>query len=149
MSTLCIWLSDWNNSIYTNWSSVYLCIEGPEGGYISYLPACFRAVFKWLSKVITWLRLLCLVIGLKDSRQFFSFYGPSRCLLLLWLVGATPLVLVFSTVIWKPHYLQVPFLTSKIPFTLQSSEKNPNVYPHQLLSSMSPKSQPLIGPNKD
>ena len=31
-----------------------------------------RAVFKWLSKVITWLRLLRLVIGLKDSRQFFS-----------------------------------------------------------------------------
>ena len=30
-----------------------------------------RAVFKWLSKVITWLRLLRLVIGLKDSRQFF------------------------------------------------------------------------------
>ena len=32
----------------------------------------FRAVFKWLSKVITWLRLLRLMIGLKDSRQFFS-----------------------------------------------------------------------------
>jgi len=31
-----------------------------------------RAVFKWLSKVITWLRLLRLMIGLKDSRQFFS-----------------------------------------------------------------------------
>ena len=34
--------------------------------------AMFRAVFKWLSKVITWLRLLRLVIGLKDSRRFFS-----------------------------------------------------------------------------
>ena len=32
----------------------------------------YRAVFKWLSKVITWLRLLRLVIGLKDSRQFFN-----------------------------------------------------------------------------
>ena len=32
----------------------------------------FRAVFKWLSKVITWLRLLRLVIGLKESRQFFD-----------------------------------------------------------------------------
>ena len=32
----------------------------------------FRAVFKWLSRVITWLRLLRLVIGLKDSRQFFN-----------------------------------------------------------------------------
>ena len=31
-----------------------------------------RAVFKWLSKVIAWLRLLRLVIGLKDSRQFFN-----------------------------------------------------------------------------
>ena len=30
------------------------------------------AVFKWLSKVITWLRLLRLVIGLKGSRQFFN-----------------------------------------------------------------------------
>ena len=34
--------------------------------------ALFRAVFKWVSKVITWLRLLRLVISLKDSRQFFS-----------------------------------------------------------------------------
>ena len=32
----------------------------------------YRAVFKWLSKVITWLQLLRLVIGLKDSRQFFN-----------------------------------------------------------------------------
>jgi len=31
-----------------------------------------RAVFKWLSKVITWLRLPRLVIGLKDSRQYFN-----------------------------------------------------------------------------
>ena len=31
-----------------------------------------RVVFKWLSKAITWLRLLRLVIGLKDSRQFFN-----------------------------------------------------------------------------
>ena len=31
-----------------------------------------RAVFKWLSKVITWLRLLPLEIGLKESRQFFD-----------------------------------------------------------------------------
>ena len=29
-------------------------------------------VFKWLSKVITWLRMLRLVIGLKESRQFFN-----------------------------------------------------------------------------
>ena len=31
-----------------------------------------RAVFKWLSKEITWLRLLRIVIGLKDSRKFFN-----------------------------------------------------------------------------
>ena len=31
-----------------------------------------KSVVKWLSKVITWLRLLRLVIGLKDSRQFFN-----------------------------------------------------------------------------
>ena len=31
-----------------------------------------RAVSKWLSKVIMWLRLLRLVIGLKNSRQFFN-----------------------------------------------------------------------------
>ena len=31
-----------------------------------------RAVFKWLSKVITSLQSLLLVIGLKDSRQFFN-----------------------------------------------------------------------------
>ena len=30
------------------------------------------AVFKWMSKVITWLPLLHLVIGLKESRQFFN-----------------------------------------------------------------------------
>jgi len=33
---------------------------------------CVRAVFKWLSKVITWLPLLRLVIGWKESRQFFN-----------------------------------------------------------------------------
>ena len=32
----------------------------------------YRAVFKWLYKVITWLRLLYLVTGLIDSRQFFN-----------------------------------------------------------------------------
>ena len=34
--------------------------------------ATVRAVFKWLLKVITWLQLLRLMIGLKDSCQFFS-----------------------------------------------------------------------------
>ena len=84
-----------------------------------------RAIFKWLLKLITWLRLLRLMIGLKDSGQFFSQWeakpkpiaactrdfsralsrlqvillgiviGSSRCLLLLWLVGVIALVLVF------------------------------------------------------
>ena len=83
-----------------------------------------RAVFKRLSKVITWLRLLRLVIGLKDSRQFFNqweakpkpiapctrdfsralsefqviarnYHWLIRCLLLLWLVRVIDLVLVF------------------------------------------------------
>ena len=30
----------------------------------------FRVVFKWLSKVITWLRLLRLVIGLRTRASF-------------------------------------------------------------------------------
>ena len=40
--------------------------------HTSHARFCNGAVFKWLSKVITWLRLLRLVIGLKDSRQFFN-----------------------------------------------------------------------------
>ena len=39
--------------------------------YSAVISRDIRAVFKWLSKVITWLRLPRLVIGLKDSRQFF------------------------------------------------------------------------------
>ena len=83
-----------------------------------------RAVFKWLSKVITWLRLLRLVIGLKESRQFFNQWeakpkpiapctrdfpalqssyrwllgiviGSSRYSFLSWLVGVIAFVLVF------------------------------------------------------
>ena len=74
-----------------------------------------RAVFKWLSKLITWLRLLRLVVGLKDSRQFFNQWESKpkpiapctrdfsrasselqvRSLLLLWLVKVIALVLVF------------------------------------------------------
>ena len=38
----------------------------------SLLFVIIRAVFKWLSKVITLLRLLRLVIGLKESRQYFN-----------------------------------------------------------------------------
>ena len=84
----------------------------------------YRAVFKWLSKVITWLRLLRLVMGLKEVRQFFSQWeakskpiapctrdvsrasgelrwllgiviGSSRCLFFLWLVRVIALALVF------------------------------------------------------
>ena len=91
----------------------------------------FRAVFKWLSKVITWLRLLRLVIGLKDSRQFFNQWEAkpkpialctrdfSRGLSELhviarnfdWFIALSAPVVIgrsnyfgfgFSTVIWKP-----------------------------------------------
>ena len=84
-----------------------------------------RAVLKWLSKVITWLRLLCLVIGSKDSHQFFTLWeskpkpttpcthdfsratselqviviGSLHCLLLLWLVGVISLVLALMIII--------------------------------------------------
>ena len=87
-------------------------------------PNTLRAVFKWLSKVITWLRSLPLVIDWKDPRPFFNqweakpkpiapytrhFYSAlselqvisrncdcsSHCLLPLWLVGVIALVLVF------------------------------------------------------
>ena len=89
-----------------------------------------RAVFKWLSKVITWLRLLPLVIGLKDSRQFFNqleakpkpiapctrdFYRASSELQMIasnrdWFIALSAPVVIgrsncfgfgFSTVIWK------------------------------------------------
>ena len=92
-----------------------------------------RAVFKWLSKVITWLRLLRLVIGLQDSRQFFNqwdakpkqiapcrrdfshassgLHGIARnC---DWFIPLPAPVVIgrsycfgfgFSTVIWKPLY---------------------------------------------
>ena len=90
-----------------------------------------RAVFKWLSKVITRLRLLRLVIGLKDSRQFFNQWEAkpkpiipctrdfSRALNELqvisrscdWFIAVSAPVVIgrsncfgfgFSTVIWKP-----------------------------------------------
>ena len=88
-----------------------------------------RAVFKWLSKVITWLRLLRLVVGLKDSRQFFNqweskpkpiapctrdFSRASSELRVIakncdWFIALPAPVVIgrsnyfgFSTVIWKP-----------------------------------------------
>ena len=90
-----------------------------------------RAVFKWPSKVITWLRLLSLVIGLKDFRQFFNQWEAkpkptaprtddfSRALSELqviasnsdWLITLSAPVVIgrsnyfgfgVSTVIWKP-----------------------------------------------
>ena len=92
-----------------------------------------RAVFKWLSKVITWLRLLRLMIGLKDSRQFFNqweakpkpiapctrdFSRASSELQVIarncdWFIALFAPVVIgrsncfgfgFSTVIWKPRY---------------------------------------------
>ena len=91
-----------------------------------------RAVFKWLSKVITWFRLLRLVIGLKDTRQFFNqweskqkpiapctrdFSRASSELQVIarncdWFIALFVVVVIgrsncfgfdFSTVVWKPH----------------------------------------------
>ena len=100
-----------------------------------------RAVFKWLSKVITWLRLLRLVMGLKESRQFFNQWEAkpkpvppctrdfSRALSELqvitrncdWFVALSAPVVIgwsncfgfgFSTVIWKPlYYFGIGFTT--------------------------------------
>ena len=90
-----------------------------------------RAVFKWLSKVIGWLRLLRLLIGLKDTRQFLNQWEAkpkstaprtrdfSRALSELQVIARNcdcfialfaPVVIGrsgcfgfgFSTVIWKP-----------------------------------------------
>ena len=92
-----------------------------------------RAVFKWLSKVITWLRLLRSVIGLKDSHQFYDQWDAkpkpiapythdfSRASSELQVIARNcdwfmtlfvPVVIGrsncfgfgFSTVIWKPLY---------------------------------------------
>ena len=93
-----------------------------------------RVVFKWLSKVITWLRSLRLVVGLKDSRQTHfnqweskpkpiapstrDFSRASSELHVIarncdWFIALpAPVVLGrsnclgfgFSTVIWKPVY---------------------------------------------
>ena len=92
-----------------------------------------RAVFKWLSKVITWLRSLRSMIGLKDSRQFFNqweekakpiapctrhFFRALRELQVIsrncdWFIALFAPVVIgrsdclgfgFSTVIWKPFY---------------------------------------------
>ena len=100
-----------------------------------------RAVFNWLSKVITWLRLLRLVIGLKDSRQFFNQWEAkpkqtapctrdfSRATSELQVIGRNcdwfitlfaPVVIGrsncfgfgFSTVIWKPLYSSQSLLLS-------------------------------------
>ena len=111
---------------YTN-SYFALCNEMA----ISLVPFFVRAVFKWLSKVITWLRLLRSLIGLKDSRQFFNqreskpkpiapctrdFFRTSSELQLIarncdWFIALSAAVVIgrsncfgfgFSTVIWKP-----------------------------------------------
>ena len=54
------------------WPISLVCVLTPLVTAITAITQTNRAVFKWQSKVITWLRLLRLVIGLKDSRQFFN-----------------------------------------------------------------------------
>ena len=102
-----------------------------------------RTVFKWLSKVITWLRLLRLVIDLKDARQFFNqwqakpnpiapctrnFSRASSELQVIarncdWFMALFVPVLIgrsncfafgFSTVIWKPLYSATPITRTRI-----------------------------------
>ena len=90
-----------------------------------------RVVFKWVSKVITWLRSLRLVIGFKDSRQIFNQWKAKplapctrhfSCALSElqviamncdWFVALFAHAVIgrsncfgfgFSTVIWKPLY---------------------------------------------
>ena len=123
------------------WGRVGL-LRIPSFAWLTYSSAvmgwCFaaiRAVFKWLSKVITWLRLLRLVIGLKDSRQFFNqwdakpkpiapctrdFSRASSELRVIarncdWFIALSAPVVIgrsncfgfgFSTVIWKPLYMR-------------------------------------------
>ena len=96
--------------------------------------ATFGAFFTWLSKVITWLRFLGLVIGVKDSRQSFNQWEArpkpiepctfhSSCdlseLQIIarncdWFIvlfgpvmigGSNCLGFGFSTVFWKPLYV--------------------------------------------
>ena len=117
-SLTCVFL---RNSRYL-WPAGKLC----ETQGISY-----REVFKWPSKVIKWLRLVRLVIGLKESRQFFSqweakpiapctrdFSRASSELQVIarncdWFIALFVPVVIgrsncfgfgFSTVIWKPLY---------------------------------------------
>jgi len=95
-----------------------------------------RAVLKWLSKILTWLWLLRLVIGLKDSRQFFNQWEAKPKPIAPWMcdfscasselqviarncdwfiVLPAPVVIGrsncfgfgFSTVIWKPLYKEI------------------------------------------
>ena len=123
------------------WGRVGL-LRIPSFAWFAYLSAvmgwCFaaiRAVFRWLLKLITWLRLLRLVIGLKDSRQFFNqwdakpkpiapctrdFSRASSELQVIarncdWFIAlSAPFVIGrsncfgfgFSTVIWKPLFMR-------------------------------------------
>jgi len=104
--------------------------------FVNPFGSCHRTVFKWLSKVITWLRLLRLVIGLKDSRLFFNqwdtkpksispctrdFSRASGELQVIarncdWFMELFVPVIIgrsncfgfgFSTVIWKPLYFSL------------------------------------------
>ena len=112
-----------------------------------------RAVFKWLSKVITSLRLLRLVIGLKDSRQFFNQWEAkpkpiapctrdfSRALNKFqiiarncdWLIALFAPVVIgrsncfgfgFPTVIWKPLYVLFCPIFRKAAFLRQDVTGN-------------------------
>ena len=119
--------------LISNWKQGHVSVFFSQLQHTKSTIKMYRAVFKWLSKVITWLRLLRLVIGLKDSRQFFSqweakpkpiapctgdFSRASRELQVIprnsdWFMALFVPVMIgqsncfgfgFSTVIWKPLY---------------------------------------------
>ena len=128
IKSLIVWLIEWSEIPLTKnyLAAPYHCTPRNICCYLVY-----RAVFKLLSKVITWLWLLRLVIGLKDSRQFFNHWEPkpiapctrdfSRASSELrviarkcdWFIALPAPVVIgqsncfgfgFSTVIWKPLY---------------------------------------------
>ena len=113
-----------------------------------------RAVFKWLSNVITWLRLLRFVIGLKHSRQFFNqweakpkpfaprtrdFSRASSELQVIardcdWFMALFIPVVIgwshcfgfgFSIVIWKPLYKRLRDSDLGVPTTTRTTQTSP------------------------
>ena len=135
-------LSDWVKRLASVFQPMRSKTKTNRTMYAWFFPRYERvtgtAVFKWLSKVITWLRFLRLVIGLKDSRQFINQWEAKskpiapctrdisrasgelqvidrNCVWFMTLFA--PVVsncfgFGFSTVIWKPLYSSQSLLLS-------------------------------------